>query len=127
MVDFASLATNFGVAVACLVALGLAVYKALKFVGENILQPVALRTVKFMDDLSVAVTNQSQSLQFMAASQKDAAALQEEEARQLGLIMDMLMKMFAQQDALLAKMTRMYERYGERQSDKAVPNDLGSG
>lgn len=110
--DFASLATNFGVAVACLVALGLAVYKALRFVGEDILKPLATRAIKFMDDLSVAVTNQSQSLQLMAASQKAEA--------------EQLAKLFVQQDVIIALVTKIHERV-DRHGDKVAGHDMGSG
>lgn len=67
--DFTQIATNFGVAVAALVALGVAVWRAGVWIGRNIAQPVANRHIKFLDELSSAMANQSQAMQTMAIQQ----------------------------------------------------------
>lgn len=67
--DFWTAAGNFGVAVACLAVLGIGIWQGVKWLGKNVLQPVAERHIKFLDDLSTAMANQSQSLQAMIANQ----------------------------------------------------------
>lgn len=58
--DFLNLAMNFGVAVACLVSLSLAVWRALVFIGSNVFRPLVERHVAFLDKLQVALEKQTQ-------------------------------------------------------------------
>lgn len=67
--DFIQIAANFGVAVACLVGLSLAVWRGIIWVGTHVAQPVALRHIKFMDELAIATASQSQALQTMTIQQ----------------------------------------------------------
>lgn len=67
--DFFTAISNFGVAVACLLALGIAVWRGIIFIGNEILRPLAARHVKFLDDLSQAVAAQSQAIQTLAIQQ----------------------------------------------------------
>ena len=67
--DFVTIAQNLGIAVACLAALGWAVWSAARWTLANIAKPVADRHIKFLDDLSLAMGSQSQALQTMAVQQ----------------------------------------------------------
>lgn len=70
--DLMTVATNFGVAVMCLVALSLALWRGVVWFGSNIGKPVADRHIRFLDELSTAVASQSQALQNVVVHQNQA-------------------------------------------------------
>lgn len=57
--DFKDLIQNFGLAVACLIALGLGTWRALKWVGANVLKPMADRHIRFIDEVATVVKDQA--------------------------------------------------------------------
>lgn len=67
--DFVTAVQNLGIAAACLLALGYAVWAAVRWTLSNIAKPVADRHIKFLDELSFAMNSQSQALQTMAIQQ----------------------------------------------------------
>lgn len=67
--DFFNIAANFGVAVACLVFLGGAVWVCVRWLAANIITPGFQRFMKFLDELSLALASQGQALQTMAIHQ----------------------------------------------------------
>lgn len=67
--DWIAAVQTVGVAGACLIALGVAVWRSMTWVGHYILKPVAERHIKFLDELSTAMASQSQALQTMAIQQ----------------------------------------------------------
>lgn len=67
--DFLTVLQNFGVSVACLAALGFAVWRALVWVGVHVAKPVADRHIRFLDELSTATASQSLALQTMSVQQ----------------------------------------------------------
>lgn len=54
-----NLIQTFGIAVTCLVALALAVWRILVWVGEKVIVPVSERHIKFLDEVSASVRAQS--------------------------------------------------------------------
>ncbi len=68
--DFLNLAQNLGVAVACLVALGLAVWRALVFIGINILKPLTERHIAFLDRLQEVIEKQTQVVDRLVSDHK---------------------------------------------------------
>lgn len=68
---------NYGVAIACLVALGLAVWRAMIYLTTNIIKPLVDRHLKFLDELSTALSAQSQALLTMSLRMDQITAMQE--------------------------------------------------
>lgn len=100
--DFVTTAQNLGVAVACLFALGLGLWQAMKWIGTHIVKPVADRHCKFLDELSTATASQSQALQTMAIQQGRNLEGLERIMEQLGQVM-------ARQEDLLERLTSIKE------------------
>lgn len=75
--DWFSIMANYGVAIACLVALGLAVWRAMIYLTTNIIKPLVDRHLKFLDELSTALSAQSQALLTMSLRMDQITAMQE--------------------------------------------------
>ena len=76
--DVVSIATQFGVTAACLFGLSIAVWRGIIWVSTNIAKPVADRHIKFLDDLSLSMSAQSQALQTLMLHQGKTLETQEE-------------------------------------------------
>lgn len=64
---WSSLIQTFGIAVACLVALSLGVWRALVWIGEKVVLPVANRHILFLDEVATAIRSHTQIMTAMEA------------------------------------------------------------
>ncbi len=106
----AKLVNEFGLAQGLLIAILCGLAGVTVWLGIWVVLPLTRRIIKFLDDLSASIANQSAALQVMATSRN-------KDITRLDNITERLEKMFYQQDAMIVQMTRMYDRYGERHTD----------
>lgn len=67
--DFNEIAKNYGPLVAIIVIMGPAVYKALTWTGENVVKPLTMRHIQFLDEMSKAYQSSRETLDKLAVTQ----------------------------------------------------------
>lgn len=82
-----TLASNLGVAVACLAALGLALWRGMIWIGANVLKPVADRHIKFLDDLSMSQAAMAASVQTVVLKVSESLEHSEQIMQQMEHVM----------------------------------------
>ena len=101
--DFMTAVTNVGVATACLAALGISLWQGLKWVGINIVKPVAERHVKFLDDLTQATASQSQAMQTMSIQQGKNLESSDRMMERISLMLERQNEMLLKQGEMIEK------------------------
>jgi hypothetical protein len=91
------IAQSLGVPVMAMVAMALAVWQSLRWIGREVLQPLAKRHVLFVDEVSVnllaqtrALQAQTEALQTIASDRKDDFVHRQETTGQLAVILHKL-------------------------------------
>ncbi len=69
MESWFTLARDMGVAVTCLAGMSLTLYRAMIWLGTNVVKPVADRHIKFLDDLTLAYKAQGITMELLAQHQ----------------------------------------------------------
>ena len=84
--DFAKIATDFGLVAALLVAILLALYRMGKWLGTNVVKPLADRHLVFLERIEKVQIEQSLTLQAIARNQERQTEIQRDEVDQLKAI-----------------------------------------
>jgi hypothetical protein len=88
--DWLQIAQSLGIPVMCLVALAVAVWKGIIWIGKYILQPLATKHMDFVDKVSVSVEQQTNAARSTAESMRDLAMQRGMELQTTGTILDKL-------------------------------------
>src|SRR5262245_32583467 len=98
--DVKDLLQNFGFPVALLAVIFIALSRASVWFGKEIVKPLADRHVKFLDELSAGMANQSQAMQTMSIQQTRHWEFIKE-------IMDKLEIMMERQDTIVRHLSEL--------------------
>lgn len=107
--DWLDVLKTFGLPVVCLFALAMVVYRGLVWVGVNIAKPVADRHIKFLDELSTAMSSQSVTIQTMQVQNT-------KNLETVGRVLDHL-------DLVMSKLDKLIEVRGQRRRAKNTPEE----